>query len=229
MSSTFYSSNQTKLKDFVTNNRKREVNELNQQEILDAQIAKNLGLDEQATQYSNLAKRVFNKLGSELDLTEKSKLTSAREAPFNKLVGFINNGQLSDIFEKLKTLPDSILNKKQKIIKHDLNTQEFKDVVNENIMEASSYGPTKIGEALIQILGGDGNEKDVLDMINKSTSELTHLYENTNLKKGYSSESTSQKTSKTKRKYNNTTRIKRKVATLEQQLSEAKQELLNTV
>lgn len=158
MVSSFYSSNENKLKKFVEDRRIKEENEDVQQEIVDEQIAKELGLEAKATRIGDLSKRIARKLG-----TVDTNIINTTDI----LGTAINNGKLTELFDKLKMLPDSSLNATQKIIKKDLSNPEFKNVMNTLIDEALPNGVDAIKEAVITTLGGTENQKEVLDMFNK--------------------------------------------------------------
>lgn len=159
MVSSFYSSNEAKERKYQKENKIRELNQALQQEVVDAQIAENLGLEAKATKLSILSKRITDKLvGVKPDVLKGDAL----------LLRSINNGQLSDLFEKIKLLKDSSLTKTQQSIRDNLNVQRNKDIINELIQEAVPNGVDAIKNVLINSLGGDGNQESVLELITKA-------------------------------------------------------------
>lgn len=62
MVSSFYSSNESKQRKYIKENKIRELNQEAQQEIVDAQIDAELGLESKATKLSALSKRITDKL-----------------------------------------------------------------------------------------------------------------------------------------------------------------------
>lgn len=162
--SLFYKSNEAKERKYVKENKIRELNDEAQQQIVDEQIDKELGLDRKATNIGLLSKRVADKLVS----AKSNKPTSGNDI----LLNAINSGKLSELFNKLKTLPDSLLSKTQRLIRGDLENEESKKIVNELIAEAVPNGPEAIKVAVLQSLGGIGNEDIVLDMISKINEKV---------------------------------------------------------
>jgi hypothetical protein len=159
MVSSFYSSNEAKERKYVKENRIRELNQEAQQDIVDAQIDAELGLESKATKMSALSKRITDKLvGTKPEVLKGDAL----------LVRAINNGQLSDLFEKIKLLKDSALTKTQQSIRDNLSVQRNKDIINSLIQEAVPNGVDAIKYAVINALGGDGNEESVLELITKA-------------------------------------------------------------
>lgn len=175
MVSTFYSSNQQKQKDYIKNRYIQEQNDDEQQNRVDRSIIKNLNLEEQATELSKLATRVVNRLGSELIPFNQGKLTSKQLTPMQYLTNSINNGQLTQLFEKIKKLPSSKLNKTQLLIRNDLNDTENKKMINFQIENALPNGADAIAKTVVESLGGIGNEDKVLDMIEKIYNNMDEL------------------------------------------------------
>lgn len=167
MVSTFYSSNEKKQKDYIKNRYLQEQNDDEQQNRVDRSIKKNLDLEEQATELSKLATRVVNKLGSELPQLGYSEKKQLTYSPIKLLTNSINNGQLTTLFDELKALPDSSLNKTQLLIRNDLNDPENKKMINFLIEDAIPNGADAIAKTVVESLGGVGNEQLVLDMISK--------------------------------------------------------------
>lgn len=161
--SSMYSSNEKKERRYVKENKIREINQEAQQQIVDDEIDKELGLDRKATNIGLLSKRIADRLATASSASSNKSTSSAMDG----LLNAINNGKLTELFNKLKTLPDSVLSKAQRIIRDDLNNEENKKIVNELISEAIPNGPEAVKMAVLQSLGGVGDaaEARVLDMI----------------------------------------------------------------
>lgn len=171
--SLFYSSNERKQRKYIKENKIRELNDEAQQQIVDDEISKELGLDEKATNLGKLATRVINKLGSEIlpkPIRTDIKFTTEQFTPMELLTNSIKDGTLTNLFEKLKILPNKLLNKTQRIIRDDLSNEDNKKIINELIAEdiANSRGPDEIKKTVLESLGGINNEDIVLDMIKKT-------------------------------------------------------------
>lgn len=180
--SLFYKSNQAKERKYVKENQLRELNDQAQQEIVEYEISQDLGLDEQATNLGKLAKRVINRLGSEIlnaPVGKDVKFTAEQITPMEIIKKSIENGTLTDLFEKLKALPNNILNKTQRIIRNDLSNPDTKRIINDLISEdlANNRGPDAIRQTVLESLGGIGNEDIVLDMIKKTSSSTKYTSE----------------------------------------------------
>jgi hypothetical protein len=177
MVSTFYSSNEQKQKDYLTQRRLQEDNDFNQQEIVDAELEKELGLEQRATKTALMSKRVADKLAS---LNKKS--TDA-----NELVNAINAGTVDQLFKKIQLLEDSSLNKNQQSIRDNLKIKENKNVLNEIIQDSLPLGAVGISEAIIEALGGSDNRSNVIDLINKASKinvkDYTSVRQPTNKKR----------------------------------------------
>ena len=174
MVSSFYSSNEQKEKAYVESQKKKEVNDYKQQEIVDDEIAKELGLQQEANNLSKLATRVVNKIGTELIPKQYNQnFTKLQYTPMQLLTNSIQTGQLTSLFDKIKALPNSSLNKKQKLIRGDLSDSEFKSIMNDSIAESSSKGVDAIANTVVETMGGDdaAMKSLVLDMIEKAMSD----------------------------------------------------------
>jgi hypothetical protein len=176
--SLFYSSNEKKERRYVKENKIRELNDEAQQQIVDDEIDRELGLEKRASNISLLTKRITDKL-----VGVQPVIIKANEILLNS----INNSKLSELFNKIKTLPDSSLNQTQRLIRDDLKNGVGKDIINEIIAEAVPNGPDAIKQAVLDALGGTDtvNNELVLDMIFKTNKvnarDLT--VKNTNDKK----------------------------------------------
>lgn len=159
--SLFYSSNEKKERRYVKENKIRELNDEEQQQIVDDEIDRELGLEKRASNISILTKRITDKLvGVQPVIVKGNEI----------LLNSINNSKLSELFNKIKTLPDSSLNKTQRLIRDDLKNGVSKDIINEIIAEAVPNGPDAIKQAVLDALGGTDtvNNELVLDMIFKT-------------------------------------------------------------
>lgn len=179
MVSSFYSSNEKKQRNYIKDRRIEEVNEANQQERVDDAIDKELGFEQKATKLSKLAKRVVDKIGNEIvtDLSSnsfKSKLNQLNMSPLEFLKGSIENGTLSQLFDKIKALPNNVLNKTQQLIRDDLNNPEIKSVINDEIAAVANKGTNTIMDTMLEAIGGSDGENDdeILDMVAKAEPKL---------------------------------------------------------
>lgn len=175
--SLFYDCNECKEKEYVKENVIRASNQLEQQAIVDQQIAESLGIDVQASALSKLAKRVINSIGSELKPSIKVVETAKQKLPTDYLLQAITTGKLSQLFDRIKTVDPKKLSKKAKLIQSDLKSDQMvKDVLNEEIAKildditiTPEEKPVAIKKAIIDI-AGDKDGK-VIDELVKSTLE----------------------------------------------------------
>ena len=161
MVSTFYSSNEQKQKDYLTQRRLQEDNDFDQQERVDDELEKELGLEQRASKTALMAQRVAKKLST---LNTPEKIASVNDI----LLNAINNSKLTELFDKIKKIPNNKLNKKQQLIRDDLSNTENKRIINELIQEAMPNGPDAIRKTVLESLGGVENVDLVIDMINKT-------------------------------------------------------------
>lgn len=156
---SYYSNNERKLRQFRKENYIREDNNEQQQAIVDEQVAKELGLEVQATSLGELGSRVAKKLTFGTDIAGKPTpvVDIIRDA--------ISTGKLSNLFDRLKAIPDSKLTRVQKIIKRDLNNPEVKSMINSLIAEALPQGVEGIRKAFLEGVAGKDNEGPLLDMV----------------------------------------------------------------
>lgn len=181
MVSLFYSSNEKKQRKYIKDRQLEEINQANQQEIVDNALDKELGFEQKATKLSKLASRVIGKIGNEIvdDLSStsfKSKLNQLNMSPLDYLKNSVEKGTLSQLFDKIKVLPNSVLSRKQQIIRDDLNNPEIKALVNDELAAVASSGTANIVNTVLEVLGGNENNDDVLDMVSKTShNELLAL------------------------------------------------------
>ena len=178
MVSLFYSSNEKKQRKYIKDRQLEEINQANQQEIVDNALDKELGFEQKATKLSKLASRVIGKIGNEIvdDLSStsfKSKLNQLNMTPLDLLKNSVENGTLSQLFDKIKILPNSILNRRQQIIRDDLNNPEIKALMNDELAAVASSGTANIVNTVLEVLGGHENYDDILDMVSKA-KKATH-------------------------------------------------------
>lgn len=176
--SLFYDCNECKEKEYVKENVIRASNQLEQQAIVDQQIAESLGLDIQASTLSKLAKRIINNLGSELVPTDiKVVETAKQKLPTDYLLQAIQSGKLSQLIDRIKTVDPKKLSKKAKLIQSDLKSDQMvKDVLNEEIAKildditiTPEEKPVAIKKAIIDIAAGKDGK--VIDELVKATLE----------------------------------------------------------
>lgn len=175
MASLFYSSNEKKQRKYIKDRQLEEINQANQQEIVDNALDKELGFEQKATKLSKLASRVIGKIGNEIvdDLSSTSFKSKLNMSPLDYLKNSVENGTLSQLFDKIKALPNSILNRRQQIIRDDLNNPEIKSLMNDELAAVASSGTDNIVNTLLEVLGGNENYDDVLDMVSKA-KKATH-------------------------------------------------------
>jgi len=177
MVSSFYSSNEQKQKKYIKSRRIEEFNEEKQQQVVDDSINKELGLETEASDLGKLATRVINKIGTEIiPKSFNQNLTKFQYTPLQLLTNSIEKGTLTNLFDKIKALPNSSLNKKQRIMRDDLNKPEFKSIMNESIADSASSGTNAIIKTVIETMSGSESDTDVLDMVKKaSTPEISEF------------------------------------------------------
>jgi len=175
MVSLFYSSNEKKQRKYIKDRQLEEINQANQQEIVDNALDKELGFEQKATKLSKLASRVIGKIGNEIvdDLSSTSFKSKLNISPLDYLKNSVEKGTLSQLFDKIKALPNSILNRRQQIIRDDLNNPEIKALMNDELAAVASSGTDNIVNTLLEVLEGNENYDDVLDMVSKA-KKATH-------------------------------------------------------
>lgn len=174
MVSSFYSNNEKKQRKFVKENKMRELNQEEQQQVVDSQTSFELAQDAKANNLSKLASRVVDKIGSEI-IPKSQNFTALQYTPLQLLTNIIKTGQLTNLFEEVKALPNSILNRKQRLIRNDLNDEGFKSIMNENIAEAAPSGDEAIAQTVVETMGGYQNQEEVFDMMQKANKEFKRI------------------------------------------------------
>jgi hypothetical protein len=167
MVSSFYSNNEKKQRKYIKENKIREINQEEQQQVVDDEISFKLGQDKKASNLSKLASRVVDKISSEI-IPQKTDFTPQQYTPLQLLTNIIKTGQLTNLFNEVKALPDSILNKKQKFIRNDLNDDGFKSIMNENIAESAPLGNEAVAKTVLETMGGFRNQEQVYNMFEKT-------------------------------------------------------------
>jgi hypothetical protein len=163
-----FSSNQQKQRAFVKDRRIKEEVEYDQQEKLDAILDKEAGIDEYSSNLADLSKRVGRKLSTN---TQQFDTKYSLEQNARKMLNdAINNNNLTELFNKMKKIKDNVLTSRQIIIRDDLSNSTNRDVINQLIQEALPGGVDAIKQTVLESLGGIGGEKDVLDMISKTST-----------------------------------------------------------
>jgi hypothetical protein len=172
MVSSFYSNNEKKLRKFVKENKIRELNQEEQQQVVDSQTTFELAKDVKAENLSKLASRVANKISSDLIPTNFNQtFTPLQNTPLQLLTDVIKKGQLTNLFNEMKALPDSELSATQKFIRDRLNDPQFKSLMNENIAEAAPSGNEAIATSIVQTMSNSKNPKETYDIVMKAISE----------------------------------------------------------
>jgi len=164
-------SNQKRLKKYTQDRRIEEENNDIHQDLLDAEIAKELGLEVQATNLAKMAKRVVSQLG---ETVINNKGTSY-------LKNAISSGKLSDLFDMIKGMNTDGLSKKEKIIISDIKNKkrrkELTDIFNERLrlilarnLDQAEF-EKEVEQEFIDITGG--GDKDLIENIIKKASKVT--------------------------------------------------------
>ena len=152
MKDLYYSSNQQKYKLFLEENRLREINQEEQQQVIDNELAQKYGLEQQATNIGNLTNRVINKL-----LTKDVPPLKQTFTPI--LTESIADGFLTDIFNLLKS--------SYKV----LNKPAVKNEINEALttMTENNEIPEIVADVMEQMLKRVGvEETDLIEATRKA-------------------------------------------------------------
>lgn len=164
----YYSSNEKKQKAYIKDRKLQEFNDELQQQVVDDEIASVLGIERKSNNLGKLAVRLINKLGE--DLLPKGYTTGNKKlTPMELLTASIQTGSLSQLFQRLKSLPDSQLNPTQRAIRDDLNNPLTLSVLNDSIVNTLPAGAQATASELINLLGGPENVNNSLDMVEKSS------------------------------------------------------------
>lgn len=159
-------------KKYLKLRKEEEINQINQQEVLDELIAEEKGLDISAEKLSNLAKRVVNKIGQEVFQPEINKAGVVTPKPTDRILEAIRSGKLSELFERIKSIPTTKLTKKQKIIQKDLKDNTvLKQIINEEIAQILEKNITEeekvfeIKRSINENVTGNANSSEIDNML----------------------------------------------------------------
>jgi hypothetical protein len=153
------------LRSYKAERRQEERNDVVQQAELYEQLAKERGLDNQATALARLAKNVFKKSFDTLPDTTKSGIIEIKDY----LVKSVQDKTLANVLKGLLTIPKNLLNARQKVIQKDLTNPEFKKMLNELMADNIDKSPAELVEIVTDfIAGGEEGKADFDDIIRKS-------------------------------------------------------------
>jgi hypothetical protein len=175
MKDLYYSSNQQKYKLFLEENRLREINQEEQQQVIDNELAQKYGLEQQATNIGNLTNRVINKL-----LTKDVPPLKQTFTPI--LSDSINNGYLSDLFSFMKTIKakteaeqNVINNLKNKKILDKINTENekayFKNLYKDMDKTHTETSQKLLDDILKNVINQLTNNKNEVEALNNIIAE----------------------------------------------------------
>lgn len=178
-----YVSNQVRQRRYLKCRRDEEENAINQQEVLDGLISKELGLDNTADYLNNINKRIADRIKKEMAvknsgdssseniLSEQAKMNK-EDFDVNTLTDYIKNGALSNLLDEFKKIDPKMLSKKAKIVQKDLSNNELKEVFNDEISIIlsdnsipDSKKPNMIKKIVYDILAG--GDKAIIDELLK--------------------------------------------------------------
>lgn len=157
-------SNQQMLKSYKAERRQEERNDVVQQAELYEQLAKERGLDQQATALARLAKNVFKKSFDTLPATTKSGIIEIKDY----LVKSVQDKTFANVLKGLLAIPKSELNARQKVIQKDLANPEFKKTLNEVAADNLDKNAEEFVDTMTEAIAGDEGKADLDDMIRKS-------------------------------------------------------------
>ena len=180
-----YVSNQVRQRRYLKGRRDEEENAINQQEVLDGLISKELGLDNTADYLNNVNKRIAERIKKEMAvknagdssseniLSEQAKMNK-EDFDVNTLTDYIKNGALSNLLDEFKKIDPKMLSKKAKIVQKDLSNNELKEVFNDEISIilsdnsiSDSKKPNMIKKIVYDILAG--GDKSIIDELLKKS------------------------------------------------------------
>lgn len=157
-------SNQQMLRIYKAERRQEERNDVVQQAELYEQLAKERGLDNQATVLARLAKNVFKKSFDVLPQATKSGLTEIKDL----LVKSVEDKSLSNVLKSLLLIPKSELNARQKVIQIDFTNPEFKKMLNEVMADNLDKSPAELVDIMIEAIAGSEGKADFIAMMKKA-------------------------------------------------------------
>lgn len=152
------------LRSYKAERRQEERNDVVQQAELYEQLAKERGLDNQATVLARLAKNVFKKSFDVLPQATKSGLTDIKDL----LVKSVEDKSLSNVLKSLLLIPKSELNARQKVIQIDFTNPEFKKMINEVLADNLDKTPAELVDIMIEAIAGSEGKADFIAMMKKA-------------------------------------------------------------
>lgn len=182
--SDFYTCNGTKQKKYLKERRGQELNDEKQQEVVDKQLAEQFGLEEQATAFTRLAKRVVSQIGeSPVPDILKSSVNAPTVSIKDKLGSLIKSGTLSTWFDKISKITNTKgLSKAAKVVLGDIKnpetrsqiTEAFNDKANEIINQLGNIDSSvyEIEKAFTNIVAG-GNTGALQELLASSSEAPT--------------------------------------------------------
>lgn len=200
-SNNFYGSTQSRLKKYTVDRRIEEHNGEVQQAKVYQRLAEERGDVDSADRLAKLATMVINKFGQQVQAHTIDTNAPIEQQPFDLrsyLKQAIQSGTLSQLWDRMKKVPDSQLSKKAQIIKSDIkNSKMLMDILNEKLHDAVviSKGQSGLTEAqsikqgklldytvpkinvvvndIIQtIAGSEENESAVEELVSKSNATI---------------------------------------------------------
>lgn len=149
MVNNFYGSTQSRLKTYTADRRVEERNGDIQQAKVYKKLAEDRGDVETADRLSKLATMVINKFGQQVQAHTVDTNAPLSQQPFDVrsyIKTAIQNGTLSQLWDKIKAIPKSSLSKTAHIIQHDIkHSKDLKEAINEELYKYSTrsmyHGP----------------------------------------------------------------------------------------
>lgn len=146
--SDFYTCFGTKQKKYLKERRGQELNDEKQQEVVDKQLAEQFGLEEQATAFTRLAKRVVSQIGeSPVPDILKSSVNAPTISIKDKLGSLIESGTLSTWFDKISKITDTKgLSKAAKVVLGDIKNPETRSQITEAFNDKATEIINRLGD-----------------------------------------------------------------------------------
>jgi hypothetical protein len=175
MVSNFYGSTQSRLKTYTSDRRVEEHNGDIQQAKVYQTLAEERGDIETADRLSKLATLVVNRFGQQV--VQPAGTLAAQPFDIRSVLSHaIQNGTLSQLWDRIKKVPKKELSKTAQIIQHDLKHNKIlKEVINEKLhlimekrldKEAHKEKFASVLEEIIQdITGGKENESALTELL----------------------------------------------------------------
>lgn len=149
------------LRIYKAERRQEERNDVVQQAELYEQLAKERGLDNQATALARLAKNVFKKSFDTLPDITKSGIIEIKDY----LVKSIQDKTFANVLKGILAIPKSRLNKRQQIMQKDFTKPEFKKMFNEVMAENQDKSPAELVEIAAELSGGEEGKADFFGIV----------------------------------------------------------------